>query len=95
MLFIIILILFVIKLLNFKIFILIFSSFSCILMLYLLPTFLFFYNKIYQKFPKGLSILKTSMGKLYGCLTILRLWEWGFPGGAVVKNPPANAGDTG
>ena len=35
------------------------------------------------------------MGKLYGCLTILRLWEWGFPGGAVVKNPPANAGDTG
>ena len=23
-------------------------------------------------------------------------WDWGyFPGGAVVKNPPANAGDTG
>ena len=22
-------------------------------------------------------------------------WELGFPGGAVVKNPPANAGDTG
>ena len=21
--------------------------------------------------------------------------SWGFPGGAVVKNPPANAGDTG
>ena len=21
--------------------------------------------------------------------------DWGFPGGAVVKNPPANAGDTG
>ena len=21
--------------------------------------------------------------------------QWGFPGGAVVKNPPANAGDTG
>ena len=21
--------------------------------------------------------------------------HWGFPGGAVVKNPPANAGDTG
>ena len=21
--------------------------------------------------------------------------KWGFPGGAVVKNPPANAGDTG
>ena len=36
--------------------------------------------------------------------TIARTWkqpkcpstvEWGFPGGAVVKNPPANAGDTG
>ena len=26
-------------------------------------------------------------------LTILNLW--GFPGGAVVKNPPANAGDMG
>ena len=29
-----------------------------------------------------------------------RRWElksvsWGFPGGAVVKSPPANAGDTG
>ena len=22
-------------------------------------------------------------------------WFWGFPGGSVVKNPPANAGDTG
>ena len=22
-------------------------------------------------------------------------WSWDFPGGAVVKNPPANAGDTG
>ena len=21
------------------------------------------------------------------------LFEWGFPGGAVVQNPPANAGD--
>ena len=21
--------------------------------------------------------------------------DWGFPGGSVVKNPPANAGDTG
>ena len=23
------------------------------------------------------------------------IWFWDFPGGAVVKNPPANAGDTG
>ena len=25
----------------------------------------------------------------------LKNTAWGFPGGAVVKNPPANAGDTG
>ena len=25
----------------------------------------------------------------------LKLQEWDFPGGAVVKNPPANAGDMG
>ena len=25
----------------------------------------------------------------------IRIFGWGFPGGAVVKNPPANAGDTG
>ena len=23
------------------------------------------------------------------------IYTWGFPGGAVVKNPPANAGDAG
>ena len=27
-------------------------------------------------------------------LVLILLWR-GFPGGAVVKNPPANAGDTG
>ena len=27
--------------------------------------------------------------------TIIQKESWGFPGGAVVKNPPANAGDTG
>ena len=27
--------------------------------------------------------------------SITRVNKWGFPGGAVVKNPPANAGDTG
>ena len=26
---------------------------------------------------------------------LLKFEEWDFPGGAVVKNPPANAGDTG
>ena len=24
-----------------------------------------------------------------------KMSSWGFPGGTVVKNPPANAGDTG
>ena len=27
--------------------------------------------------------------------TVVSLSDMGFPGGAVVKNPPANAGDTG
>ena len=26
---------------------------------------------------------------------LFKICFWGFPGGAVVKNPPANAGDTG
>ena len=26
---------------------------------------------------------------------IPRSYDWGFPGGSVIKNPPANAGDTG
>ena len=25
----------------------------------------------------------------------VKIMRWGFPGGAVVKNPPASAGDTG
>ena len=28
-------------------------------------------------------------------LTLVFTWDWGFPGGTVVKNPPGNAGDTG
>ena len=27
--------------------------------------------------------------------SFLKTYFWGFPGGSVVKNPPANAGDTG
>ena len=30
-----------------------------------------------------------------GCWPLIKKIELGFPGGAVVKNPPANAGDTG
>ena len=32
---------------------------------------------------------------LYGSWLCKSPLRWGFPGGAVVKNPPANAGDTG
>ena len=28
-------------------------------------------------------------------LLIIKTYSWDFPGGAMVKNPPANAGDTG
>ena len=28
-------------------------------------------------------------------LKTLKIFIWGFPGSAVVKNPPANSGDTG
>ena len=29
------------------------------------------------------------------CLKVHKAWKGFFPGGPVVKNPPANAGDTG
>ena len=31
----------------------------------------------------------------YMIITIKSIQDWGFPGGAVVRNPPANSGDTG
>ena len=34
-----------------------------------------------------------SMREALKNLWLLPRWGWGFPGGAVVKNPPANAGD--
>ena len=33
--------------------------------------------------------------KSVACRLISKLYQWDFPGGAVVKNPPANAGDMG
>ena len=39
----------------------------------------------------GLHLLGPSKA---GCTVVTR-GAWDFPGGAVVKNPPANAGDTG
>ena len=35
----------------------------------------------------------TDLGPIY--LSIQRLQGWGFPGGSMVKNLPANAGDAG
>ena len=34
-------------------------------------------------------------GVLGGLITLFKRSPWDFPGGVVVKNPPANAGDTG
>ena len=36
----------------------------------------------------GLPILRSPISKLI-------MWDSGFPGGAVVESPPADAGDTG
>ena len=33
--------------------------------------------------------------KIFLLSCVLKIDIWGFPGGSVVKNPPANAGDTG
>ena len=38
---------------------------------------------------------KSCLLLLLGYLFILKNEAWGFPGGAVVENLPANAGDTG
>ena len=41
-----------------------------------------------EKFPKKKTHMERNKAKVKGALE-------GFPGGTVVKNPPANAGDTG
>ena len=53
-----------------------------------------------QKSSFGACVQRTSLGISFVkmCGLILRdgkIPALGFPGGAVVKNPPANAGDTG
>ena len=39
--------------------------------------------------------MKPASTELVYTLGIQKTCAWGFPGGAVVKNPPADAGDTG
>ena len=38
---------------------------------------------------------KKEHGRENGDSSVKKIHAWSFPGGAVVKNPPANAGDTG
>ena len=38
------------------------------------------------------KVVSLALGSRFGRI---KEWEEDFPGGAVVKNPPANAGDTG
>ena len=48
--------------------------------------------------PRGSQrVRKTTEGIQHPCIhanLILKIKCWGFPGDSVVKNPPANAGDT-
>ena len=43
---------------------------------------------------KGTSIMKLVTQKVQNVL-VLKIQNWDFPGGTMVKNPPANAGATG
>ena len=42
-----------------------------------------------------LLLIKYKLWKVKHCFHLRIFWSWDFPGGAVVKNAPANAGDTG
>ena len=50
-----------------------------------------------QRNPKNIMLNKRSHRRIYIVFlnTALKIGIWGFPGGAVVENLPANAGDTG
>ena len=50
------------------------------------------------KSSEGVSFILTRSaleGRSYPMISLYKILGGGFPGGAVVKNPPANAGDTG
>ena len=42
-----------------------------------------------------IGIRKVKISIIDKVFWVKKAIQWGFPGGAVVKNPPANAGDTG
>ena len=54
---------------------------------------MFYYNPRYQPQVKVVLTAANFYQLLYNSYS--RIQDGGFPGGAVVKNPPANAGDTG
>ena len=49
------------------------------------------------EYGKRAVSMKTKLHalKILNKCEVLKKLLWGFPGGAVVKNPPANAGDMG
>ena len=51
------------------------------------------YNRMWFTFILMLST--KGVWLLVLTISVSKTYMWGFPGGAVVKNPPANAGDTG
>ena len=61
-------------------------KYGCLLVLELLMVFIFSFL-LYSHFLNFLYVITYLKNK--------NKWIPGFPGGAVVKNPPANAGDTG
>ena len=53
-------------------------------------------KKLSGKFLNGIVRSKDVLFKFKSKTHVLKFnTSWGFPGGAVVRNPPANAGDTG
>ena len=52
-------------------------------------------NEFILYFSDNLYITSLGRLELYLTITLHSKVPEGFPGGAVVKNPPANAGDTG
>ena len=75
-----------------------FVPFACIY-IYILPTGSENKNMevslFYIMIALMLNCLLYTLRNIEVKISIRKVWSRGFPGGAVVKNPPANAGDTG